>query len=99
MKRFTLFLKMKFLTDENIASFVVNNIRKKGFDIKDIKEEQFYGFDDKKILELANNENRIIITHDKDFAEIVSNKKHNGIILIKSKNQKPEYILDLLMKS
>lgn len=89
---------MKFLTDENIASSVINIIRKRGFDVKDIKEERFYGFDDLRIIDIANKENRIIITHDKDFAELITKHEHKGVILIKRKKQTPENTLILLMR-
>lgn len=89
---------MKFLTDENIASLVVSMIRKRGFNVKDIKEERLYGFDDKKIIELANKEKRIIITYDKDFAELINNRKHNGVVLIKSRKQSPENVAEILIK-
>ncbi len=44
---------MKFLTDENIATSVVRGLRKKGFDIKDVKEEKLYGSSDKELLQIA----------------------------------------------
>lgn len=34
---------IKFLSDENIALKLVKSIRKKGFDVKDIKEEKLFG--------------------------------------------------------
>lgn len=83
---------MKFLTDENIASSVVRELRNKKHDVKDIKEEQLQGILDKEILELANKESRTIITHDKDFAQVSSKIKHCGIILVSLKHQHPEAV-------
>jgi hypothetical protein len=37
---------IKFLTDENIATSLVKAIRKKGCDVKDIKEEKLFGIED-----------------------------------------------------
>lgn len=90
---------MKFLTDENIAKSVVNSLRKAGFNVKDIKEENLQGTSDKNILNLANNENRIIITHDKDFGNILysQNIPHKGIILIRLKNQSPSNTTKILL--
>jgi predicted nuclease of predicted toxin-antitoxin system len=84
---------MKFLTDENIAGSVVRFLRKEGFDVKDIKEEKLHGSSDKKLIDIAHAEERIIITRDKDFAFLFHAKKHHGIILIKSKNQKSKAIV------
>ncbi len=90
---------MKFLTDENIAKSVVNSLRKAGFNVKDIKEENFQGTSDKDILNLADNENRVIITHDKDFGNILYSTKiqHKGIILIRLKNQSPANTTKILL--
>lgn len=86
---------MKFLADENIASSLVKEIRKKNFNIKDIKEEKFYGISDNAIIEMANNEDRIILTHDKDFVDTLCNskKQHKGVVLLKFKNQSPKNVI------
>ncbi len=75
---------MKFLTDENIAISVVKHLRNKGHDVKDVKEESLYGSPDKDIFELAKKENRIILTHDKDFIAISKSYQtdFDGAILI-----------------
>ena len=90
---------MKFLTDENVSTKVVNSLRKFNYDVKDIKEEKLYGLSDEKIFELAQKERRIIISHDKDFIRSASLPgKHNGIILLRLKNQKPSNASNILLK-
>lgn len=91
---------MRFLTDENIAVSIVKFLRNKGFDVKDVKEESLYGSSDKDIFELAKKEDRIILTHDKDFMAIIKSYKSDfsGAILIKCKNQKPENVSATLDK-
>ncbi len=83
---------MKFLTDENIARSLVKNLRKEGHDVKDIKEEKLYGMSDRKIIDIAFKEDRIIITHDRNFGHVTkdSNIKHKGVIFVRCKNQSPE---------
>lgn len=61
---------MKFLTDENIGFEVVVPLRKFGFDIESIIEID-RGADDAKVLAYANRYNRILVTTDKDFGELV----------------------------
>lgn len=89
---------MKFLTDENVAVSVVDFLRTKGFDVKDIKEEFLHGIPDKDIFDIAQKEKRIIITHDRDFIEIVKDyrKDFEGIILIRCKIQNPENVSEAL---
>lgn len=87
---------LKFLTDENIARSVFNALRDKGFDVFDIKEERLYGINDKKILNLACRQNRIIVTHDKDFLDYSLNK-HRGLILLRFDDQSPKNVIKYLI--
>lgn len=88
---------MKFLTDENIASSVVKALRDEGYDVKDVKQSQLQGTPDTKLLDIALNEDRIIITHDKDFASVLTQKiRHKGIILLRLQNQQPENVKKVL---
>jgi len=89
---------MKFLTDENIATSVVRDLRKKGFDVKDVKESNLQGATDKELLHIANQEQRIIITHDKDFAQVIgSNITHKGIILMRLRTQHATRVSQVLL--
>ena len=58
---------MKFLIDENVDIHICKALRKEGYDTKDIKELKLYSLSDKEILNLANKEERILITYDTDF--------------------------------
>ena len=91
---------MKFLTDENVALSVLRALRNADFDVKDVKEEKRYGITDKELLAVAHQENRIIITHDKDFVDLLLSKpeKKPGIILLRFKNQNPNLISKVLVK-
>lgn len=90
---------MKFLTDENVAISVFRTIKKLGFDVKSVMEIGLESKSDAQILEFALKDNRIIITHDKDFANLFyTNKKHKGIILLKFKKQNPNNISNVLIK-
>ena len=92
---------MKFLTDENVDVRVVSGLKKAGYDVKDIKKEGMQGAKDKDILALAIKEKRILITHDKDFEDHTSfsNIKHEGIILLRFKNQSPNNVLKILLSA
>lgn len=75
---------MMFLADEGVDKSIVNGIRSLGFDVFYIIE-QTRALDDEKILQIAVEEKRILITKDKDFGELVfrMNKGHVGIILLR----------------
>ena len=76
---------MKFLADENIANSVVQKLRNLGFDIKDVKENNLRGAADRTLIRIADKEERIIITHDKNFGNVLTqpNIKHKGVIMIR----------------
>ncbi|MBI4016152.1 MAG: DUF5615 family PIN-like protein [Candidatus Aenigmarchaeota archaeon] len=78
---------------------MIRTLRQVSFEVKDIKEEKLHGTTDKEILNLAFKENRIIITHDKDFAQVIStNIRHKGIILLRFRKQNPENVAQNLIK-
>lgn len=88
-------MALKFLTDENISPSLVHALRSEGYSVKDIKEEKLFGIDDKEVIQLAFKENRVVITHDKDFANLLnySSIKHKGVILLRFTNQSPKKVI------
>ena len=51
----------------------------------------FRGMDDQVILRWANSDNRILITSDKDYGELIfrEGESHQGLILLRMANQTP----------
>ena len=60
-------------------------LRNQGHDVKDIKEMRLYGESDESIISLAQRENRILVTLDKNFGNIIvyPPEKYPGIIVLK----------------
>lgn|SRR3989338_3888131 len=77
---------MRFTADENIPSSLVKAVRRKGYSIKDIKEEGLIGARDTLVMEISKKERRIIITFDKDFATYPL-KNHHGVVLLRYTNK------------
>lgn len=75
---------MKFLADECCDAGIVSSLRKDGHDVLYIMESG-QGILDESILQKAFVENRILITEDKDFGELVCSLKRpvKGVILIR----------------
>jgi len=73
---------MKFLADEGIDLPIVETLRNSGYDVYYIAESAV-GILDTAILKKSNDENRILMTRDKDFGELAFRDKmvHSGIIL------------------
>jgi predicted nuclease of predicted toxin-antitoxin system len=75
---------MKLLADEGVDKPIVDLLRASGFDVHYILETNS-GIDDDFVLQIANEEGRILLTQDKDFGEMVFRlkKAHLGIVLIR----------------
>lgn len=85
----------RLLADLNISIKTLSFLQSLGFDIKRI-DKKFS--DDQDVVNLAKNENRIILTFDKDFGEIYyfSERKTFSVIVLYLKNQTSEYVNRIL---
>ncbi len=72
---------MRLLIDENVRQEVIDFLRSLGHDILVIPS----GSEDDRIAQIAKETERIILTHDQHFADILmySPKEYSGIIRIK----------------
>lgn len=89
---------MKFISDENIAKKVVDFLKSK-YPTEHIADTQT-GLDDFDILELANLENSVLITFDKDFGKLVFeyNRSHKGVIYLRLEDQTSKNTIRVLTK-
>lgn len=79
---------MKFIADVNVARVVIKFLHQSGHDVVDIKKKSSTKADI-DIIRIALNENRIILTHDKDFLGLVKFPKYQvGMIVIRLSDQK-----------
>ena len=69
---------LKFLADESCDFAIVRGLRANGFDVSAVVEDM-PGVQDSAVLKVAVNENRILLTEDKDFGEWVSELKKADI--------------------
>ena len=85
-----------FFTDENIQNEVTEFLRNSGLDVKDVKEESLIGMGDKFLLELAEKEGRVFITHDSDFGRLVfiDSISFVGIIYLRPGHFDPEVTIN-----
>jgi len=75
---------MKIVADESVDFGIVVNLRKGGFSVYSIAEKNS-GIDDTEVLQIAVQQNSLLITEDKDFGELTYRLqlKHRGILLIR----------------
>ena len=78
---------MRFLADENFPGGTVIALERNGHDVVWARKD-YPGASDKYLSEIAQSENRIILTFDKDFGEITFRQKLPitcGIVLFRGR--------------
>ncbi|MBC2699315.1 MAG: DUF5615 family PIN-like protein [ANME-2 cluster archaeon] len=80
---------MRFLVDECTGLAVAQWLRLQNHDVVSVYDE-IRGADDKEVIKKASEQNRILITNDKDFAELVfrEKKQHKGVILLRLEDER-----------
>jgi predicted nuclease of predicted toxin-antitoxin system len=75
---------IKFIVDESTGSAVVQLLRQLSYDVLAVSEVMHQA-SDIDILNRAAETNRILITNDKDFGELIyrSGKVHAGVVLLR----------------
>ena len=88
---------MKFLIDESVEYSLVITLRKLGYNVSSVSEES-PSLEDRDVIGLAYSEERVIITNDKDFGELIYRQKfsHKGVILFRLKSENKETKLNRL---
>lgn len=82
---------MRFLADINITQSVITRLKENNHDVLDLKKINLR-IPDAKIIKLARDQNRVILTHDKDFEYLFRELSSRvGIILIRLKKQNPDH--------
>ncbi|GIV80352.1 DUF5615 family PIN-like protein [Litorilinea aerophila] len=75
---------MKILADESVDRPIVERLRQNGYQVWYVAEME-PGISDDVVLDLANREEAILLTADKDFGELVfrQGRVTRGVILIR----------------
>lgn len=95
---------MRLLANENVPLASVLYLHNAGFDVMSVGSE-FPGISDHEVLEFAIQEQRTIITFDKDYGELIFKHKlepNEGIIFLRIDEYTPEEpgrLLETLLNS
>ncbi len=75
---------MNFFLDENFPRSVTTLLEGKGFKVFDIRATEYEGANDKLIFKLAQKEQAILLTTDRDFFHTIPSlfDEHYGVIVI-----------------
>ena len=83
---------MRILADENMPDRTVELLRMAGHDVHFVKETM-PSEADPNVLDVATGENRLLVTQDKDFGDIVVNRNQpapHGVVLFRLHNDIPD---------
>lgn len=89
---------LQLLADENFPGIAVNALRDRGHDVSWVRTEA-PGISDVEVLAKSKSENRVLITFDKDFGELVFRSGLSaGVVLFRLAAKSPWYIAELAVK-
>lgn len=76
---------MRFLLDENLDQRLVAFLRTRGHDAVSAVEEPGAGSTDMAVLDTARESDRILLTNDTDFGELILRRRlpHAGVVLFR----------------
>ena len=66
---------MRVLADENVPYPLVRALRRHGVYVFWIPETQFRGMSNSELLELANRQDLVLVTRDRDFLDVGLRRK------------------------
>ena len=82
---------MKIVADENIDKEIVDRLRADGHDVLYVAEAE-PGIDDQTVLGRSLQADRVLLTADKDFGDLVFRQRllHSGVLLVRLAGVRPE---------
>jgi len=92
---------MKFLADMGVSMTVVQALREQDYDAIHLREQGLQRLPDPTILIKAKQENRIILTFDLDFSELLAINRENlpSVVIFRLQKTIPRFVADRLLES
>lgn len=91
---------MKFKVDENLPDEVEELLKKAGYDAETVYREDLGGADDTLILSRSISENRVIITLDKRFSDVIRYppEEYPGFIVLRLQKQSKVVVVNVMQR-
>lgn len=85
---------MRFLADMGVSQQVIAWLRANGHDANHLRDEGLHRLPNGEIFRKAANENRIVLTFDLDFGEILagSGEQVVSVILFRLRNTRTDFV-------
>ncbi len=90
---------MKFLCDMGVSTSTARALRERGHDVLHLREKGLRKLPDPDIVEKARQEERVILTFDLDFGDLLTAGLHRSpsVILFRLHNQTPPVVTRRLL--
>lgn len=91
---------MRIIANENVAATVIAELRKRGHDVLWVKESMPRA-EDVAVLDAAQSDSRLVLTHDKDFGELAFRyglAASCGVLLIRLWGADPKSDIDQILQ-
>jgi predicted nuclease of predicted toxin-antitoxin system len=85
---------MRILANENVPGEAVEALRSRGHDVMWVRTAA-PGIEDRRVVHLAETEERVIVTFDKDFGKLAFQAKlplYCGVILLRISGSDPNHV-------
>lgn len=91
-------LSYPLLADENIHPTVIETLRTQGKDVLTVREAGLGGRSDEEVLHLAENQGRVVLTHDSDFGRLTVQRglAVPGIVYLRPGHRDPSVVMQRL---
>lgn len=88
---------MNFIADEGVDAQIVSRLRSEGHQVWYVAE-MLSGASDTIVLDIANREQAVLLTADKDFGDLVFRQRRvsHGVLLLRLHGLTPEEKADLV---
>lgn len=92
---------MKLLLDADVPRSFLNKLKEDGYDVKDVRDISSQPLPDEEVFKLACKEDRVLITRDLDFSNILHYPPHtsSGIIVLRVHVLSKEHIYKILQET
>lgn len=92
---------MKFKIDQNLPTEAADLLTAAGHDAVTVYKQSLGGARDERIVEVCNDENRILVTADLDLSDIrrYPPSQAPGYMVLRSPRQSKQALLDLMAKA
>ncbi|MEA5489182.1 MULTISPECIES: DUF5615 family PIN-like protein [Pseudanabaena] len=89
---------MRFIADMGVSQTVVRSLQSLGYDAVHLRDQGLQRLPDALILDKARLEERIVLTFDLDFGDLMAASKENlpSVVIFRLKNTSPKFVWDKL---